>query len=68
MLIEFKGMRNNYSASSFEMPITYFNHETILLGVKTSGFKRKLCYIESTIVQSYISIMGVIFEYDLNQA
>ena len=23
-----------------------------LLGVKTSGFKRKLCYIESTIVPS----------------
>ena len=39
-----------------------------LFGVKTSGFKRKLCYIESTIVPSYNSIMGAIFEYDINQA
>ena len=39
-----------------------------LLGVKTSGFKRKICFIESTIVPSYNSIMGAIFEYDINQA
>ena len=39
-----------------------------LLGVKTSGFKRKLCFIESTIVPSYNSIMGAIFEYDKNKA
>ena len=33
-----------------------------LLGVKTSGFKRKICFIESTIVPSYNSIMCAIFE------
>ena len=55
-----------YSACSFEMPITCFSHKPFLLGVKT--FKRKLCYIESTIVPSYNSIMGAIFEYDINQA
>ena len=38
------------------------------LVVKTSGFKRKLCSIKSTIVPSYNSIMGAIFEYDINQA
>ena len=30
--------------------------------------KRKLCYTESTIIPSNNSIMGVIFEYDKNQA
>ena len=39
-----------------------------LLGVKTSGFKRKICFIESTIVPGYNSVMGAIFEYDINQA
>ena len=32
-----------YSASSFEKPLTCFRHKTFLLGVKTAGFKRKLC-------------------------
>ena len=57
-----------YSASSFEMPLTCLAIKPFLLGVKTSGFKRKLCYIEFTIVPSYNSIMGAIFEYDINQA
>ena len=42
--------------------------KAFLLRVKTSVFRRKLCYIESTIVSSYNSIMGEIFEYDINQA
>ena len=39
-----------------------------LLRVKTSGFKRKLCFIESTIIPSYNSIMGAIYEYNKNKA
>ena len=57
-----------YSASSLERPITFLDIKPFLLGVKTSGYKRKLCYIESTIVPSYNSIMGAVFEYDINQA
>ena len=34
--------------------------------MKTSGFKRKLCYIESTIVPSYNFAIGAIFEYDIS--
>ena len=44
-----------------------FSHKTISIR-KTSGFKRKLCYIESTIVPSDNPIMGAIFEYDISQA
>ena len=48
------------------MPLTFFSHKIIFLGVKTSGFKRKVCFIESTIVSSYNSIMVAIFEYNKN--
>ena len=48
--------------------LRFLTIKPFLLGVKTSGFKRKICFIESTIVPSYNSIMGAIFEYDINQA
>ena len=56
-----------YSASSFERTIRVLAIKPFLL-VKTSGFKRRHWYIEYTIVPSYESIMGAIFEYDIKQA
>ena len=57
----------SYSASRFEMPITCLAIKPFLLGVQTSCFKRILCYIESTIIPSYNSILGEIFEDDITK-
>ena len=56
-----------YSASSLKSDKRVLALKPFLLGVKTSCFKRKLCYIKSTNVPSYNSIIGAIFEYDINQ-